>query len=169
MLGPAIDRIFAVMLRAGALPEPPRELAGVNLQVDYISVLAQAQKGVATASLERIAQVIGSLSGVYPQALDKLDVDEYIDQYADMVGVPANIVRSDDVVKAIREGRAAQEQQQQQAEMMAKAAPAAKDGAQAAQLLSQTTLGAGRTALDQILGGVIGPGPGPAGPGGVTP
>jgi hypothetical protein len=73
---------------------------------------------------------------IYPDALDKVDMDQVIDEYPEMTGVPAKIVRSDDVVQSQREARA----QQAQAAQMAAAAPALAQGAQAAKTLSETNV-----------------------------
>jgi hypothetical protein len=137
-LAPTIDRTFNIMDRRDELPPPPPELENVELQIEYISILAQAQKAVATGSIERTAAFIGNLAGVKPDILDKFDADEAVDQYADMVGSPPSIIVADDKVKAIREAREQQRKAAQQAEMAATMAPAAKAGAEAAALLSQT-------------------------------
>ena len=80
-----------------------------------------------------------------PEVLDKLNVDEAVDQYADMLGVPAEMINSDEDVAAVREGRA----QQQQAAMAAQMAQQAVDGAKT---LSETDMGNGNSALQQITG-----------------
>lgn len=149
LLGPAIDRTFAIMMRNGVLPEPPQELQGMDLQVDYISILAQAQKGVATASLERLSAFVGNLAAVNLAVLDKFDFDQAVDEMGDMLGVPAKVVRPDDEVDAIRQERQQQEQMAQQAAM---AKPMA-DGAAAAKTLSETEIGGGVNALQAMLGG----------------
>ena len=59
------------MLRRGDVPPPPRELQGQPLKVEYISVMAQAQKLVGTASMERVAAYAGNLSQFDQAVLDK--------------------------------------------------------------------------------------------------
>lgn len=123
VLDQLVDRTFNIMLRRGMLPEPPEELAGIDLRVEYISVLAQAQKMVALGAMDRFIGFVGTVATMNPQALDKFDADQSIDEYADALGVPPGAVRSDDVVADIRE----QAQQTQRAQQMAMAAdPAAK-------------------------------------------
>lgn len=131
LLDPLIDRTFAIMARRNLLPPPPKELQGVDLKVDYTSIMAQAQKMVATASIERFLGFVGNVSGAYPQAMDKVDIDQTIDEYADMTGVPPKIVRSDETVDAIRTARQqAAEAQQRMAQF--------QQMAQGAKLLSET-------------------------------
>jgi len=137
-LQPVIARTYAEMDRRGELPELPAELDDGQLKIEYISILAQAQKAVATGAIERTFSFVGNLAAVNPAVLDKLDMDEGIDQYADMVGAPAGVVVSDDKVSEIRKQRADAQAKQQQTEQMAQAMPAIQQGAQAAELLSRT-------------------------------
>ncbi len=135
-LAPVIDRTFNILERRGELPPAPPELQGNDLQIEYISILAQAQKAVATGSIERTASFIGNLAAVKPDILDKFDADEAVDQYADMVGAPPSIIVPDDKVKANRDARAKRQQMAENAQMASQVAPAMKDGAQAASVLA---------------------------------
>lgn len=151
-LAPTIDRGFEIMDRRGMLPPPPPEIEGQELKIEYISMLAQAQKAVSTGSIERAASFIGNLAAVKPEVLDKFDADEAVDQYADMVGAPPSIIVSDDEVAKIREERAKQQQAAQNAEMAATMAPAAKAGADAARVLTEADMGPSGSGLLQQLG-----------------
>jgi hypothetical protein len=144
LLNPLIDRTFAIMWRAGVIPEPPEQILGADLRVEYISILAQAQKMVGLTSIESFVGFVGNLAAVDPQVLDKVDLDESIDQYAEAVGVPPTLVVPDDIVLLIRERRAeaAAAQAQGQAALMA---------AQGAKVMSETDLG-GNNALNALMG-----------------
>lgn len=144
---PVIDRTFAIMLRRGLVPPPPPQVQGRALKVEYISVMAQAQKLVHTASMERVAGFVGNLASLNPAALDKLNTDAAIDEYAEMHGIPPNVINTDDEVAAIREERAKQAQAQQ---MMAMA-PAMNQAATAAKTLSDTNVDE-TSALTRLLG-----------------
>ncbi|MDX7082514.1 portal protein [Serratia marcescens] len=127
LLDPAIDRIFNIMNRRGMLPPPPEELQGQPLRVEYTSVMAQAQKAVGIGSIERFVGFIGNMTAAgFQQAADKLDVDQAIDEYGDMLGVPTTITKSDEQVQAEREQRAQQQQAAQSLQMGAGAADIAK-------------------------------------------
>jgi hypothetical protein len=131
LLDPLIDRVFAIMSRRGLIPEPPEELQGMPLKVEYISIMSQAQKMMATANIERFVGFAGSLAEASPEALDKVDLDQALDEYGDALGVPPSIVRDDEAVAQIRQMRAAQQAQAQQLAMLEQAAKGAK-------LLSET-------------------------------
>ena len=151
-LEPVIDRTFNILNRLGLLPPPPRELEGRTLQIEYISILAQAQKAVSTGSIERGVAFAGQLAAVKPEVLDKIDGDEVIDTYFDYLGVPPSVLVADSKVKEIRAARAQQQQAAAQAEMMATVAPAAKAGADAAAVLAGAQDNASGPGLLQQIG-----------------
>lgn len=135
-LRPLIMNAYGVLNRQGKLPEAPEELDGPSLMVDYISMLAQAQKAVATGAMERLFGFAGNLSATLPDVLDKIDADEALDEYADMLGTPTRVLRDEDVVQQIRAERQQAQAAQQQAEMASKMAPALKQTADAAKVMS---------------------------------
>ncbi len=61
------------------LPPPPDAMEGMPLKVEYISVMAQAQKSIGLSSLASTVNFIGQLAQAKPEALDKLSVDQAID------------------------------------------------------------------------------------------
>lgn len=131
VLDPAISRVYGIMARNGLLPPPPEQLNNVPLRIEYTSMLAQAQKAVGTGTIERVIQFTAGLAQAKqdPSVWDKIDTDQSIDEVSDRQGAPARIVRSDDQVAAIRQGRAQQQRMAQMAQMaepMAKAAQAMK-------------------------------------------
>ncbi len=141
---PTIERVFELMDEARMIPEAPPQLQGTDLHVEYISILAQAQKMVGTTALEQYAGFVGRIASVAPTVLDKMDADQMVDEYADSIGVSPNVVRSDEDVLEVREQRA---QQEAAAQAMAMAASAA----QTTQTLAETPVGES-SALDSMLG-----------------
>ena len=133
-LDPTVIRTYRLLERAGRIPPPPMELAGVLLKIEYTSILAQAMKASGVVGIERTATFVASMAQFDPSALDNFDADAAIAEYNDRTGGPARIIRGEDDVAAIREGRAQQQMMQQMAEM----APAARDGAQAIKTLDES-------------------------------
>lgn len=125
-LNPLIDRTFAIMVRKNMLPPPPDVLQGTPLRIEYISVMAQAQKSIGLTSLSQTVGFIGQLAQAKPEALDKLNVDQAIDAFAEMSGVSPTVIVPQDQVQGIREDRAKQIQQQQTMQMGMAAAQGAK-------------------------------------------
>lgn len=142
-----IDRTFGIMLRGGLLAPVPEALGGMRIEVEFVSILTQMQRMVGIGQIERTAAFIGNLAGLKPEAADKLDTDELVDEYAERAGSPPKIIRSDKEVKKDRDQRAQQQQMQQMAEM----APAAREGAEAARLLSEAD-NQGRSVIDRMTG-----------------
>ena len=148
MLDPLIDRTFNIMLRNGLIPPPPKELQGMPLDVNYISLLAQAQKMVGNTAIEQTVAFAGNVAAVNPEVLDVIDLDEAVATYAKNNGVPPKMVRSPEVMADLRKKR----QQAQQAAAAAETTPVMVD---AAKTLSETKVGQ-NSALDAVLGGIAG-------------
>ncbi len=145
-LDKAIERTVNILARSGKLPPPPPELVGRDYQIEYISVLAQAQKLVGTTAIEQTAAFTGNLAGIKPDTIDVLDLDEAVYEYADMTGVPSPIVRTRDAVKKLRKGRADRQAAQQAIE-------SGTEAAKGAELLSRANTGE-NNALTQVLAGL---------------
>jgi hypothetical protein len=114
-LSPLVQRTFKRMLRANMLPPPPQELHGMTLQVEFISMLAQAQRAIGTNSIDRFVGNLGQIAAFAPGVLDKFDADDWADEYSDMLGVPPELVVANDKVALIRQGRAQQAAEAQKA------------------------------------------------------
>lgn len=127
LLDKLINRTFSVMAENNLLPVPPDEMQGMQLKVEYISVMAQAQKAIGVSSIERFIGFTSGIGQFSSDALDKINVDETIDAYAASIGVPPSVVATNEQVAQIREQRAQQQAMAQQMQM----AQAAVGGAQA--------------------------------------
>lgn len=132
LLDPLVTNAFGFMVEYNMLPEVPEELYGRELSIEYVSVLAEAQKNASANGIVRTAQQIGLLAQINPQAVDKLDVDATIDQLADMNGVPPSLIVTGQKVALIRQQRAEQQQAQMQAAQLQQAMTSLKDLGQAA-------------------------------------
>lgn len=131
MLDPLVETTFARMMRAGVLPPPPPELQGADLNIEYVSMLAQAQQAVSTNSVDRFVLSLGQLAQIKPDVLDKLDADQWADTYSDALGIDPSLIVPSEKAALVRQARAKAQAQAQQAEQ-------APQAAQAAKALSQT-------------------------------
>jgi len=143
VLKPAIERTWAIMSRAGIFPPAPEEIRGQELNIQFVSMLAQAQSATEAGSIERLFGIAGNLVGVVPEAMDNIDVDFGLDKYASLLKIDPRIIRSPEQLDAIRQKREQQNQQAQQAEIAEKLAAGAKT-------LSETDVGGGQNALQQM-------------------
>lgn len=141
LLDPLIDRVIGIMRRKGLLPPAPPELEGQEIRVEYISILAQAQRAIQTIPIEQGVAFVGSLAQIWPEAQDRVAVDGAVDAYFAGIGFPPEAIASIREAAAIRQQRADAESQNRQLELAAGAASAAKD-ASAAQTETPSALSA---------------------------
>lgn len=145
VLDPLIERVFSIMERRGLLPDPPAELQGQTVNVQYVSMLAEAQAAAKTAGTERFLSLIGNLAGVDQSVLDVVDFDALASDYAANLDVTPKGIRSPDQIAALRAKREQQAQAQQ----------AMQEGlamTQGAANLSKTDVGGGQNALQMMTG-----------------
>lgn len=142
---PIIERTWAIMERAGILPEAPAEIAGQPMNIEFISMLALAQAAAQTAGIERIFSIAGNLAGVDPSTMDNIDIDYALDKYSDLLNNDPKLIRSPAALAAIRQARAKQQQAKQAQEQ-------GLAMAQGAKTLSETQVGGGKNALQMMTG-----------------
>lgn len=145
-LKPLIKNLFEIMLKRGMIPTPPEEIQGMEMDIEFMSMFAQAQRMLSTGGLERFTGFYTSLLQLDPGVRAKVDTDQILDAYAAGNSLPPGIIRSDEDAAKIRE----QEQQAMQAQM---AAEQANQVSQAAKNLGTTPLGTD-SALDALTGSV---------------
>jgi len=165
---PLIDQVFSLAVKRSSLawqhiarneavpkgmemylPPPPPALQGVKLDIQYISILAQAVRVAEIQGINQVTTYILQLAEAKPEILDKFDFDKAVAIMSDRLGVPPECIVADDVVKQIRDQRQKQQAAAQQQEQQQNAITAAS---QAAKNLGQTPVG-GSNALDQLLNG----------------
>lgn len=144
LLDPLTDIAFNIHLRQRLLPPPPPELQGMELKVEYISVMAQAQKMLGVSSVERFTQFVGGLAQVDQGVLRKIKADQIVDVYGEMLSVPPSIVRTDEEVQQIIQAEQAQQMQQMQMQQQMQAVDIAKK-------LSETKINQQDAALDELI------------------
>jgi hypothetical protein len=127
LLDPLVETVFERLLTANLLPPPPEELQGHDLNIEYVSMLSQAQKSVATNSIDRFVGALGQLAQIRPDILDKFDPDHWVDLYSDKLGIDPELIIPGEQVAMIRQQRAASQQQAQQQEAMMNASQTVKN------------------------------------------
>lgn len=151
-LKPKLKRIFNILKRKGMIDPPPPSLQGIPLDIEFVSMLALAQKGAATGGIERLMGILGNMAAFYPQALDVVNVDSVVREYNDLLGNPQKILFGPNEVAAQRQAKEQQAQQQQQMNQMSQMAEAAGKAAPAGKVLSDASAGNGQSVLASMLG-----------------
>lgn len=149
LLDPLIDRTFNILQQNGVLPEPPPELKGRDLNVEYVSVLAQAQRLVATGAIDRMTQFVGQASALWPAARHKVNINQGIDEYAEALGIDPSMIRSNEEADAMSQAEAAQAAQ-------AQALATAEQGVNMAKTASETNTDEGNALGDTMRRAGIG-------------
>lgn len=115
LLDPVIDRTYQLMDEAGLIPPPPEDLQGVSLGVEYVSLLAQAQKLAGIVAVDRFVRSVGPVIGVAPEVRHKVDWLAVTNEYGTALGVNPKILRSDDEARQMASAEAQAQQRAQQA------------------------------------------------------
>jgi hypothetical protein len=112
-----MEWVFNECVERGIIPEPPKQIQGGNLEIEFVSMLAQAQKAVKISGMERFTTfTINLAQAIDPALVMKLNGAKIIDDYADFVNInPEQILATEEWEKQ----KAALQQKQQQAEQMA--------------------------------------------------
>ena len=128
-LDPLIEITFAVMMKQGRIPEPPEELlmSEAQVTVQYVSIMAQAQKAIGLSSYHEFGQVLTNFGAIFPDVLDLVNMNKYVEKISTNLGLPAEVMNPPEVVAQIRAERAKAAQAQQATEAIAAGAGAAKD------------------------------------------
>ena len=116
LLDPLIDNTFNRMIENNLVPPAPEELQGMELNVEFVSMLAQAQRAIGTNSIDRYVNNMGMVAQMKPDVLDKFNSDAWADGYADMLGVDPKLIVGGEQVARIRQQRAMAQQQAAKAE-----------------------------------------------------
>ena len=155
-LGPDIARIFRIMDDRGMLSPAPPAIAAVGaIKIEYVSMLAEAQRSAATNAIEQLWRFAGGMAAMAPDILDNLNADKSLAEYADFLRVSPKLLNSPDTVAQQRAQRSQAQAQAQQQAQQGQAMQAMMQGgqqlAQGAHTLSKTDIGDGQNALQAVL------------------
>lgn len=119
LLNPIIERVFGLLLRAGAIDQPPQQVLELDpdIDIEYAGPLARSQHLPELLAIERTYQTAANIAQLTgnPAVLDLLDNDAAVRRAASLNGTPTSVMRSGDEIAQVREQRA-----QQQAELTVK-------------------------------------------------
>jgi len=135
MLEPLLIRVFNIMLRNKLFSQAPEILANQEIDIEYVSPMALAQRGQELQSIMRGLEIFGSIAQVAP-VMDYLDDNGLVKQIIKVLGLPAKIIKSDQQVEQVRAERKAQEQQAMQMQQAMQESQIAKNAAPAATALN---------------------------------
>lgn len=152
---PLIRRAEGILERAGnILPEIPddvKELYGNDmppLVIDHTSPLSLAQKSQIVQAVESVVGFAGGLAQL--GGMDSIKIPETIQFYAEVKGIPMDLIRDIQEIKQIQDARNKQQAEVQQKQMMT-------EEAKQAELLSKASKDTdGLQGMQQLMGAAAG-------------
>jgi hypothetical protein len=132
LLQPLITRSFNLLFKNNKLPPVPEEIGDQDVEIEYVSPLAKAQKSQELSSVMRGIEIFGSMQNIAP-VFDYIDIDGLVGHIQEVLGLPAKIMRSKAEVQQMQQQKQQAEMEQMQlqqaqqvAESAGKVAPALK-------------------------------------------
>lgn len=117
-LNTLLSWIFEECGRVEILPPPPEQIQGLDLEIEFVSTFAQAQKVQKIAAMERFSTFTINLANTLdPMLRQKLNGCKMVDDYADFANIDPSQINPTEVVEQARV--AAQQKQQQQEQIQA--------------------------------------------------
>ena len=136
LLKPLIDRCFAIMVRKNIFPPAPEIISGRDVEIEYVSPLAKAQKSTELQSIIRGIEIMGQLANVAP-VFDYINFDNLVKHLTNIIGIPQKVLKTNSEVLVEREAKQAQAQQMQEMQQLQQVAKAGGDIAPLAKALPQ--------------------------------
>ncbi len=94
LLDPLISRTFEILAHQGRLPDPPQSIQGQSVQVDYISMIAQAQKSTEVSALIQGVQYASALAQTKPEILEQVDYQCALEEGLEALGVAPALLKT---------------------------------------------------------------------------
>ena len=151
LLSPMISRVYNILSRRKAYAPAPEFMQSNQIDIEYVSPLAKAQRSGDVQSAMQLFQFLAPLMQIDPSVVDFIDLDGLASHIIKVTNVPATVVRGRQEVAQMRAQRQQQMQQQQQMEQQAMAAQAAGEAAPALRAIEETSPET-QAALGQALG-----------------
>lgn len=130
-LVPLVDRLFALMLKRGDLPQPPEQLQGRDFDVKFVSQAATAQQSAAADNILSWLQQVLPVLELDPQAAANIETDKTVRMLGELQNVPQELLTDPEQVQELR-------QQQSQAEQANQLASLLKEGGSGLGALADT-------------------------------
>jgi hypothetical protein len=126
-LRPIVERVFAIMARAGIFPPAPPEVQGLEMTIEFNSMLSRVQEAVKAGSIERALSLAGNLVAVEPEIMDNINTDFALQSYSLMLGNDPRMIRTPEEIAARRQQRAQANSAAQQAAIAEQLSAGAKN------------------------------------------
>lgn len=129
LLQPLITRVYNILARKKMFAPAPEFMRDRNIEIEYVSPLAKAQRQGDIQDMTRLLELMTPLSQLDPGIMDYIDSDGISKHLIKVLGVPATAVRGDREVTVIRNQRQAQQQEMMEQQQLMQTAEAAGNAA----------------------------------------
>ena len=132
-IDPLLRRVFALLLRAGKLPQPPKSVYefaqanNVEPQIAYQSKISLAVQAVQTRSSFQVLNMVQAMAPIDPTVVDQFDFVDMARNGARSFNLANSSIRTPEEASQIAQARTQAKQQQNAMELATQAAGAAKD------------------------------------------
>ncbi len=138
VLQPLIEKVVLILYESNMLPKMPDVmLDDPRFEVKFVGRLVQTQRQSEMNNIINALTISGQIAQMNPEALDKINTDEAINEIFDISGVPQKILRDNNELQAIREARAQAQAQAQQMAMIEQGANSYKNIAQGSKAVNE--------------------------------
>lgn len=138
VLQPLIEKVVFILYESNMLPKMPDVMLNdPRFEVKFVGQLVQTQRQSEMNNTINAISIAGQIAALNPEALDKINTDEAINEVFDITGVSQKILRDDNELQAIRQARAEQQAQMQQMAMLEQGANSYKNMAQGNKLTNE--------------------------------
>lgn len=138
VLQPLIEKVVFILWESNMLPKMPDVMLNdPRFEVKFVGRLVQTQRQSEMNNLINALSITGQIAAMNPEALDKINTDEAVNEIFDISGVPQKILRDDNELEQIRQARAQAQAQMQQMAMLEQGANSYKNMAQGNKLTNE--------------------------------
>lgn len=130
-LSPFINRVFNLLLINESIPEPPDELIGLDLAVEYNNPVSSNQKQIEAQAFSQAVGYLTPLLGANQTLLDNFDGDAIVRDSQKVFGYPSKYLKTVDERDQQRQAAAQAMQQQQEAQLAQEAVSTAGEAKKA--------------------------------------
>lgn len=104
-VGPVAERVFAILLRMGRFPVPPRIIQGREIRFEYANPIDKVRKQIDALAAGRTVEMLGPFVAADPSVMDNFDADEIARDTGEFNGMPQKWIRKTEERDAIRQQR----------------------------------------------------------------
>jgi hypothetical protein len=134
-LGPVVSRVFDIMLKKKMFGDVPQELSDAELDVQYSSLIARAQRINVGRNILRGFEAMAPFFQLDPNSVHMIQADNSVKKIAKTFGWPSEMIATNKEIEETRQIQAEQEAklqeqeaQAQQADVLSKTAASQQQG-----------------------------------------